>query len=177
MARRILSTLLRLFIYLLFLSPLAASWGGVHALSSRYRLGMPTRAVLYVACTVAFIAVVSVIANVIQRRRERVLIKERQGYAREDFVAELAGRNVPENISQAAFDYFQGTWTLTKTMPVKPDDNISDVFGLVDEDLEDAILDVAELAGCRKPEKEDFHTYPTPVNTLGDLAVFLSTLD
>lgn len=57
---------------------------------------------------------------------------------------------------------------------VKPDDELDRVYGLVDLDLEDAVLVIADRAGARLPKSSDLDELKTRgVRTVDDLLRFL----
>jgi hypothetical protein len=56
---------------------------------------------------------------------------------------------------------------------VKPTDNIAGVYGIVDEDLDDFVVQIAEVNHLELPENADY--WHTPVATVEDLVRFVST--
>ena len=51
---------------------------------------------------------------------------------------------------------------------VRPGDELYKVYGLCEEDLDDAVLELARRCGCRRPTTQDVSGLP-PVRTVEDL--------
>jgi len=56
---------------------------------------------------------------------------------------------------------------------VNPGDNLARVYGLVDLDLEDAVLVIADRAGARLPRAQELDGLKTAVTSVEDLLKFL----
>ncbi len=56
---------------------------------------------------------------------------------------------------------------------VNPADNLARVYGLVDLDLEDAVLVIADRAGARLPRAQDLDALKTAVTSVEDLLKYL----
>ncbi len=126
-------------------------------------------------CFIVLMAIVCLIMNIMCKRRELILLRERAEYTKERFVADLAERGVPSAISQAAYDYFRDA-SSTKALPIHPDDDLYRIFGTVGEDIDDTVLEIAKLAGCREITQADFDAQKTPVRSVSDVTLFLSHL-
>jgi hypothetical protein len=76
------------------------------------------------------------------------LKSSRTGQDRSTFIRYFVVEGVPEAVSVAVYRYFQKLqWV--NNFPVSPEDNIEQVYGLQDEDLTEAIVEIAQ--SCRYP--------------------------
>jgi hypothetical protein len=80
------------------------------------------------------------------------LKRDRRGQDRDSFVRYFVVEGIPEAVSVAVYRYFQKL-QMVKNFPVSPEDNIEQVYGLQDEDLTEAIVDIAQI--CRFPVPPD----------------------
>lgn len=108
------------------------------------------------------------------RGRQLRAMKAREGYTKSDFQDLLfnAGgdreviEDVWEILSDHAIDGFKP----------KPEDNLTYIFGLAEEDLdEDVLLMLLEKYGCRIPNESEIASM-RPVDTVQDLVMFVSSL-
>jgi hypothetical protein len=60
----------------------------------------------------------------------------------------------------------------TPPFPVRPSDVIADVYGMVGEDLDEAIVDLLRECGCREPTTAAAAL--SPVDTVEDVVMFLA---
>jgi hypothetical protein len=90
----------------------------------------------------------TVIANGIKWVRQQRLKRKRQGQDRASFVRYFVVEGIAEGIAIEVYRYFQKLM-LVKNFPVSPEDNLEHWYGLQDEDLTEAILELARL--CRLP--------------------------
>jgi hypothetical protein len=103
------------------------------------------------------------------------LAKQRLGQDFFSFQRAFENKPVSERVLKAVYDYFQSAAPVDK-FPVLASDGISDVYGICDEDLDDAFLDIARTVGCRIPEMDEMRQEP-PVKTVADLAILLSKFE
>ena len=82
----------------------------------------------------------------------------------------LAG--TPKELAESVVQYLRD-WKNRPDLSVSPTDNIYRKYGIVDEDLDDFVLEVADSNGRRPPESTAY--WQTPVETLQDLADFVMT--
>ena len=90
--------------------------------------------------------------NWILRRREQQMAKARRGYGFEEFVAYFSGGNIPEENLRHVYSYFQ-TCQSAKNFPVRPNDDLYQVYGIVDDDLDDAVMEIAERWRAELPAR------------------------
>ncbi len=81
-----------------------------------------------------------------------------QGSDRSTFMAHFAGDALDVAVLEHVYEYLE-RWN-GGSFPVRPDDDISDVYGIVDEDLDDLVLESARACGCRVPTKESVRGMP-----------------
>ena len=76
------------------------------------------------------------------------LKRSRKGQKRESFVRYFIVEGIPEALAVEVYRYLQKL-QLVKGFPVSPEDNMEQVYGLRDEDLTEAIVEIAKV--CRVP--------------------------
>lgn len=105
--------------------------------------------------------------SVPQKRRMR----ERAGYTKADFVRHF-GRD--GRVAGVVWDCLAGEAVVEDFKP-HPEDDLSTVFGLADEDLDEVVLRALRQAGCRVPSPGETGTMP-PVRTVADVVRFLASM-
>lgn len=108
-----------------------------------------------------------------QNARVRKMAASRPGENFESFRASFGTDAVPEDILLAVHAKFQGWWSgHVDGFPVRADDRLRDIYGMVGEDLEDAIS--AVLAEChRRLPPDNPKLYPVILDTVRDFALFI----
>jgi hypothetical protein len=84
------------------------------------------------------------------RYREHKLADSRRGQGFENFAAYFSGENIPADKLCHVYDYFQN-WQSVKTFPVLPGDDLYKVYGIVDDDVDDAVVELADRWGAKLP--------------------------
>jgi hypothetical protein len=84
--------------------------------------------------------------------RQFRLKRSRKGQDRQSFVRYFIVEGIPEPIVIEVYRYLQKQ-QMVKGFPVNPEDNLEEVYGLQDEDLSDAIVEIAQT--CRVPVPPD----------------------
>jgi hypothetical protein len=64
-------------------------------------------------------------------------------------------------------------WTGSKDLKVTPNDRLYEKYGIVDEDLDELVIDVARSHNLELPGSTDY--WKEPVLTVADLINFVST--
>jgi hypothetical protein len=100
------------------------------------------------------------------------LKKERPDNDLNTFMRSFEHEGINERLLREVYHYFQHI-TSGVDFPVLPTDRLYEVFGLCDEDLDDAILEIAERSGCQTPTTEEVKGLP-PVRTVEDVVRLLS---
>jgi hypothetical protein len=117
--------------------------------------------------------VVSFLAgNLLLRYREKRLAHSRSGQGFETFIAYFSGEDIPRDKLRLVYEYFQ-SWQFIKNFPVRPSDNLSKVYGIVDDDLDDALIELAARWRAKLPPT--FDGLP-PVRTVADVVYLLHQL-
>jgi hypothetical protein len=93
-------------------------------------------------------------------------------YELDHFVRYFRDRGFKEPLVISVYQYLQ-KWMNRADFSVKPTDNIAGVYGIVDEDLDDFVVQIAEVNHLELPENADY--WHTPVATVEDLVRFVST--
>lgn len=85
-----------------------------------------------------------------------------------------AGRGYSDELLQVTYQYLADRDAATGThYTVSLDEDLSQTYGLVNLDLEDAVLVIADKAGARLPTANDLDALKTQVRTVDDLLRFL----
>ena len=102
------------------------------------------------------------------RLRGRRIAASRQGESFEDFAQSFHGE-VPLDILEAVYGYFSDWMSdAGPHFPVRGSDSIYKIYGIVDEDLDDAALEI--LGHCHREAPSDFR----PLLTVSDLAYYVA---
>lgn len=89
-----------------------------------------------------------------------------------DSIRRLGRVGISEDLAVSIILYLR-KWENRGDLQVNPDDHISHVYGIVEEDLDDFVLLVADEIGRKPPESTAY--WLRPVVTVLDLAEFVST--
>lgn len=111
-------------------------------------------------------------ANGLLRYRDREIAKRRSGLGFNDFVAYFSGEDIPLHKLREVYAYFQN-WQSVENFPVLPADDLYRVYGICDEDVDDAVIELADRWRAKLP--------PTfeglrPVRTVADIVHLLNRL-
>jgi hypothetical protein len=106
------------------------------------------------------------------RHREQKIAKRRSGLGFADFVAYFSGEDIPLYKLREVYEYFQN-WQSVKNFPVLPADDLIKVYGIVDEDLDDAVIELANRWRAKLPPSFEGLQ---PVRTVADIVHLLQQL-
>jgi len=126
-----------------------------------------TNALLFTAIVAGFLA-----ATGLLRYRDKQRAKMRTGLEFEDFVSYFRGENIPVYKLYEVYNFFQ-QWQSVKNFPVLPDDDLYEVYGIVDEDVDDTVIELADR--CRAKLPPTFEGL-RPVRTVADIVHLLNQL-
>lgn len=110
--------------------------------------------------------------NWLLRYREQKLADTRRGQGFEDFTDHFSGEDIPVDKLRLVYDYFQ-SWQSVKGFPVRPNDDLYKVYGIVDDDVDDAVI---ELAGRWRVELPAMFEGLQPIRTVADVVHLLHQL-
>ena len=113
-----------------------------------------------------------VAGNSLLRYREQKLADSRRGQGFEDFAACFSGENIPLDKLRVVYDYFQ-RWQSVKNFPVHPNDDLYKVYGIVDDDVDDAVIEMADGWRAKLPATAKG---VRPVRTVADVVHLLHQL-
>jgi hypothetical protein len=124
---------------------------------------------------VLVIAVLFIGATVVSRVRMSRMARQRSGEGFSDFAASFVGEKVPFEVLLNTYNYF-GEWNMVagELFPVRATDNISDVYGCVDEDLEDAVGEILGKSGRRPFTRDELPESLPRVETVGDVVSYVA---
>jgi hypothetical protein len=120
------------------------------------------------------IVAVFVWATIWTQLKLRIMARRRAGEGFSDFAAYFVHKGVPHEVLVNTYNYF-GEWNMLagELFPVRPTDNISGVYGCVDEDLEDAVAEILRKSGRRAFTQAEL-PQPPRVETVGDVVLYVS---
>lgn len=120
----------------------------------------------------SLVAVIAV--NALLRGRDLKAAASRSPYSQEQFLDYFSNDAVRPDVVREVRRYLQTFQGITD-FPVRPDDDLYRVYGLCDEDLDDAVIEIAETCGCATPTNEAVEGM-APVQSVEDLIKLLSRL-
>jgi hypothetical protein len=118
---------------------------------------------------------VLVVAGTISiRARTRRIAASRSGESFHTFRVSFDQDDAPPEVLRAVYAKLQ-EWCLdaVAAFPVGPDDDVGRVYGMVDEDLDDVVLEVLATCGRRLPAEERVRRMQ-PVVTVRDFVRFVA---
>jgi hypothetical protein len=129
------------------------------------------RAAFIIVLVIVFLSVDSFIRT---RLRLRRMARRRENSGFGDFAAHFVNRRVPLEVLVNTYDYFgELNKTADELFPVRPADNISDVYGCADKDLEEAIDEILRKSG-RRSFKQAEMPQPPRVETVEDVVRYVA---
>jgi hypothetical protein len=106
--------------------------------------------------------------------RLRRIERSRVGESFSDFATSFSSGRVPERVLREVYVAVQQPRKLP-TFPVHAADNLGEVFGIVDEDLNDLVLSLLKRLQCRVPGPSE-EVLGRSVETVGDLVEYIDRL-
>ncbi|HEY0081332.1 MAG TPA: hypothetical protein VGB61_00975 [Pyrinomonadaceae bacterium] len=112
--------------------------------------------------------------TIVTNIRVRRMARRRAGEGFSDFAASFVNRNVPHEVLLNTYNYF-GEWNRVagELFPVRATDNISNVYGCVEEDLDDAVGEILEKSGRRWPTHDEV-PQPPAGETIEDVVLYVA---
>lgn len=104
------------------------------------------------------------------RLKDYMIRRKRKEDKKENFLIYFVDKGISEPLVLSVYQYLQN-WMSLSDFPVRPKDNIADVYGIVDEDLDDLIIEVAEINNFEIPANTNY--WQEPVITVEDLILFI----
>jgi hypothetical protein len=74
--------------------------------------------------------------------------EERQGENFTTFMDYFLGEEIPENICFQIYTYLQSVDINLQDFPIRPTDDLGTVYGICEEDLDEAVLEIARRCDC-----------------------------
>jgi hypothetical protein len=105
------------------------------------------------------------------RRRQQRLMQTRLDYRKSEFCDHFGNDS---SVASVVWDTLQKEAVVEGFKP-KPGDDLHQVFGLMDEDLDDVALRILTECGCRVPLPTETAAM-RPVTTTADLVSFVSSM-
>jgi hypothetical protein len=119
--------------------------------------------------------VLCVVLTICGRIRLKRIAASRAGETFETFRSSFEADEAKPEILRVVHGKFQA-WVSGEVsgFPVRADDNIADIYGMVDEDLDDTILEILAECGRQSPPDEELRRM-TPLVTVRDLVLFVAS--
>lgn len=95
------------------------------------------------------ITAIILIGNLAFRWRDRRRAAQRIGHNFESFHAHFADGQIPRTITQNVYEHLQKRIKHVPDFPVLPGDSLYGVYGIVNEDLDDLVLEVAAASALQ----------------------------
>ncbi|WP_353928952.1 hypothetical protein WJM97_11490 [Okeanomitos corallinicola TIOX110] len=113
-----------------------------------------------------------VAGNFLLSWNQKKLKKERQGENFTTFMTYFSEKEVPENVCFQVYSYLQNSDIKLHDFPIRPTDDLGKVYGICEEDLDEAVLEIARNCGCPILNINNNREL-TSVKTVEDLVRFL----
>ncbi len=107
-------------------------------------------------------------------RHQRRLAASRSPLSERDFVAYFERTGVPSRIATHVWHALQPHVTVPGFTPA-PEDELSLVFRIAEEELDDLGLELLNACKCRIPDAKESDSMP-PLKTVGDLVLFIAAM-
>lgn len=121
-----------------------------------------------------FVAII-LAGSAVLRFRSRLIARGRAGENYETFRSAFISDVVSEEVILAVYKKFQN-WEsdAVRGFPVRASDDIGKIYGMVDDDLDDAVLDVLKQLNRNIPSPAETRNMK-PVVTVKDFALFVES--
>lgn len=106
--------------------------------------------------------------------RQKDIAEDRDAWTEQDFLDHFAESGVVNEIARAVWGALEQEADTTGFAP-RPTDDLLQVYGLAEEDLDDLILAVLERCGCRVPPPSETEKMD-PVQTVADFVYFVAAM-
>jgi hypothetical protein len=123
--------------------------------------------VIELLAAVLGVGIVSALGTAYLRIRARRYAAERAGLGYEHFRRSF-GSEVPEEVMAGVYEFVSDS--LRPGFPIRADDSLAGVLGVVDEDLDDMISELLD----RLDRVPDPSADEEPIDTVGELVLYLS---
>lgn len=104
--------------------------------------------------------------------RMRRLAEQRKGETFYHFAEHFIGEDIPKEILLNTYNYFYD-WSNAIKIPVRATDSIDEIYGISEEDLDDAIEAILTKSGRRLPTPEELENIPV-FTTVEDIVFFVN---
>jgi hypothetical protein len=92
------------------------------------------------------------------------------------FVKHFAEKDIPESVSAQAYRLLQENLPVPRDFLLSPSDDFCDTFGVVDEDLEHLVEDLARFFDRRLPPKSFSRRGKPVIRTVDDIVMYIYSL-
>jgi hypothetical protein len=107
---------------------------------------------------------------------QKKLKEERQGENFTTFMNYFSEEEISENICFQVYRYLQNSDIRFNDFPVHPTDDLGKIYGICEEDLDEAVLEIAKNCECQISNINNNREL-NPVRTVEDLVRFLMSFD
>ena len=126
----------------------------------------------YFLYLILVLIVIIILVTVFDWAKDYLISRIRIGDKREDFIDYFVEKNISGSLAINVYESFQDLMNV-KDFPVRRQDNIGDIYGIYDEDLDDLIVEIAEANDFEIPSNTDY--WQEPIATVEDLIKFVAS--
>jgi len=124
---------------------------------------------------IALVVLWTAVATGFKWLKQYQLKRSRKGQNRQSFVRYFVVEGIPEALVIEVYRYLQKL-QLVKGFPVSPEDNLEQVYGLRDEDLTEAIVNIVRLCNIPIPPENSPLWIQAHIFSVEDLIRFIDFL-
>ena len=131
------------------------------------------KSLVSLALALGIVALLVVVGTWHLRIRDRRIARTRAGHTAEDFLGPFLGSADSRAVALSVYQYLQ-TWQRgsVEAFPVRAGDSIADLYGIVDEDLDEMVDGLLQQHGRAWPGQPELAA-AEPVVTVRDLVYFI----
>lgn len=134
-------------------------------------LSLESKSMVFIYVIAAFIGLV-VLGKIVGYIRDYLIRKSRKDDKPEDFTDYFVGEGFSESLVLSVYHHLQDCIG-PKDFPVRPRDNVAKIYGIVDDDLDDLVVEIAEANQLVLPLVTGY--WQKPVVTVEDLVRFIAS--
>ena len=112
------------------------------------------------------------VATIYRRTKEHFIRRSRLEETKEEFLQYFEDNGLSTVLASSVHEYLID-WMNRIDFPVRPNDKFADIYGIVDEDLDDLVIGIAHVNNLVVPSDTSY--WQSPVVTIEDLVRFISS--
>jgi|ERR1051326_236380 hypothetical protein len=99
-------------------------------------------------------------------------LSRHHGLSREEFIKTFQDTDIPDAIPSAVYDYYKSA-AISKHFGISPDDQFTELFSAIGEDIEEDARELTEKLGLAVPVRRNLQEWDKPLATLRDMVLWL----